>query len=1171
MDLLITGDIHIGGNRRDICQRVMDFVLDEAERRNVAAVGVSGDWYHASSSEHDRLYTMEVIGAGTRRRPWILISGNHDVEYDLEPVARFASVCPVHVFDTPEAATITTKDGPLLVACLSDLRGKLLARRLDKMPKGATRLDAARAALADLGAELALLAELADTRVPRLFLGHATLGTAVMDNDQPARGADLTFALEHLREVDADAYALGHIHLRQSWLLDGRPVFYPGAPYATTYGDLGPRSITILHWDGKRFDVEHVPTPAPRLVHLVGTWRRSGGDAGMQLAYGEAHATDLGVAVADLAGADVRLQYTEPLDDTAAAERAATEHVAAIRAAGAVRCTPDPRPAHVVRTRTHALAAARTTAEKVTAYWAASNTLPEQERRERVLAHLARLEPGASPEPPVSLVRVDSMEWTSIGPLKGGSLTLPAGLHAVTGPNRVGKSTLLSILTAGVWVSGPKGSLDKLGKKAGARTKLSLAVHEGAWTITQKVPSTRVEVRDPAGAPVHDGGREPFYEWADARLPSEDVLGQVAFLKGNSLLDLVDAKLKDALLVLGGSSKFAALAKAAREELGLAEGRREAAARAIAAAGDPAAARDVVASRLATARMNGEQLTQERARIARSLELAAERRRLEEALRGVDGRRATARGQRASLFAAQGDAARIRAAARAHAAAGAARASAEAEERRIASEITSLRRSIAELGEERARAGARAADAEARGARLAARLAAREACAAAVLALPEARARLLAAEGAVGLAAKSTDAEQLRQALQTIRTTASGARLKPSVRFLDAGLVRVRDLADDALKPKEPKETLAAVMKVRDEAARIVADLDQKARLLTELDAAAAEQEMAARAAEEERLVEMIVGARERDYAESLPGLDAERAEAAARARAEAATEAEHAPLARRLADVERAEGAIAALDEQLAALDLEYDRADAAVKAAEVPTTVPPGRAVEVERLLAGAIREAARLEEVLAGHQRAVDRLAAEREKLAAAERDHGDLTELLRVLDRDGVQAYEAAAVGEAIADDASDLLEKHGFRWVIRFDATRPTAKQKRYVEQARWTIVDTATGDEYDARARGGGASDGEEVIAATAVFLGAAIGVVRRGLGVPDATFTLDERTGAIRGELVEQWLAMLRDGAARAKARTVLLVPPNDQKLIDACDGVIIVSPTDSGSIVRT
>lgn len=1180
MDLISTGDIHLGGNRPETCRRVMDFVAEEADRRAVAAVICSGDWHHARSTEIDRLYGMELLRWGTRRRPWVIIGGNHDVEHDIEILPRFATDYPVHVFDTPGATTVATPHGPLLVACLSDLRGRLLARRMDQMHKGATASEAARVVLDELGEELAMLAELGESdgaRVPRLFVGHLTLGSALMDNDQPARGADITWALDELRAVAADAYALGHIHLRQSWLLDGRPVFYPGAPYATTYGDLGPRSITILHWTGDRFDVEHVPTPAPRLVHLVGTWRREGAVAEMRLSYDKAHATDLEVVAADLAGADVRLQYPIPLDDKAAAERAAADHTAAILAAGAVKCEPDARPAAVARTRTHALASARTTTEKVLAYWTASNTTPEPERRARVLAHIARLEPMAPPEPPVSLVRVDALEWASVGPLGAGRLTLPAGLWSVTGPNRAGKSTLLSLATSGLWIDGPRGSLDRLGKKAGARVKLAVTTPAGSWTVEQKIPSRRCEVRDDAEEPVPAFTRDPYYEWAEKVIPSKEVLGQVCFLKDASLLDLIDAKLKDALLVLGGSSKFPVLAKLVRDELSVADARRESALSAIVAAGDPGGALAATTAKLDAARAATDSLTADRAALAKSIALASERQRLDGLARAAGLRLSTEQARLDTLVAAQGDAALIRAAAATHAAAKTALADAEAEGRRVASEIASLRRSIAELAEERGRAVARAADTTARAARLETRLAARPDMEAAVLAQPEARARLLAAEAAVSLAAQATGSDGLRTTLGTIRDTASSARLKQSIRTMDPALVRIRDLASDALSAGgATKAPLASVMSVRDAAARAVADLEQKARALADMEATAAELVLTAAALEDEGVIAMLLGAREADLAESLPALEVERGGAGKRWSEAAALVRKHAPMAARLADVDRADGAIAAIQGQIATLAREHADAIAALETFEARFTqeggaaLPPpsqDRQAQIDRNITAAIRESARLEEICAYHQRGVDRIAAEREKLTAAERDHGDLTETLRVLDRDAIQAYEATEVGESIADDATELLQRHGFRWSLRFDATRPT-KAKRFVEQARWTIVD-ASGEEYDARARGGGASDGEEVIAATAIFFGAAMGVARAGGGVPDATLSIDERTGAIRGPLVEQWLAMIRDGAARVGARTVLLVPPNDEKLIDACDGVITVTPSDNGSVV--
>jgi hypothetical protein len=359
-------------------------------------------------------------------------------------------------------------------------------------------------------------------------------------------------------------------------------------------------------------------------------------------------------------------------------------------------------------------------------------------------------------------------------------------------------------------------------------------------------------------------------------------------------------------------------------------------------------------------------------------------------------------------------------------------------------------------------------------------------------------------------------------------------------------------------------------MAARDAAAAAVAELQDQVRRLPDFAAAEEERTRALAAAEEDDLVAVLLRGQVADFDERVETLRDDRDAATVRRRAAVAEEERHAPLAAKLPDVERGDGALAANAEQIAAA--EEDERQAAAALAGAPTAPPPGPPVaDLERAHRAAIRDVARLEEVVARERDAVAAAAREREDLLAAEAEHGDLTEVARVLDRNGLQAYEAAVVGEAIADDATDLLQRHGFDLVLRFDATRPTAAGKRYVEQARWTIHDQRTGKEYDARSRGGGASDGEALVAATAVFLAAAVGVARAGGGVPDATMLLDEAgQGAIRGELVERWAAMIRDGAARAGVRSVLLVPPNDQRLIDTCDGVITVEPSPSGSLVR-
>lgn len=113
------------------------------------------------------------------------------------------------------------------------------------------------------------------------------------------------------------------------------------------------------------------------------------------------------------------------------------------------------------------------------------------------------------------------------------------------------------------------------------------------------------------------------------------------------------------------------------------------------------------------------------------------------------------------------------------------------------------------------------------------------------------------------------------------------------------------------------------------------------------------------------------------------------------------------------------------------------------------------------------------------------------------------------------------------------------------------------------------LSDLDTGLSFDARSKGGAASEGQSFIAMTSIFFGARHCLTSRGGGVPDSTITIDEMTGAVREPRVQPWLALVRDGARETGARLVLFVPPNDSRLVDACDGRILVEPTGPGSSV--
>ena len=1176
-----TGDLHIltGGKRAGVAERVLYGMADEWERRGVELVTVSGDFYDTHPTEEDVLFGRRWCERVTSFAKMIIISGNHDPRGAVQVLDAFRTEHRIVVVDEePHVERLWPDALDLRVACLPDLRGAYLAqmRALWGMPRDTPTLEVAREVLRQLGSQM-------EGDGPRLFLGHCTLGEARMDNDQPARAQGLAFTLTDLSHIPAHAYALGHIHLRQQWLIDGAPCFYVGSPSPWDYGDLAAsKSWTQLTWNGDGFDVEVVPTGAPKLVHVVGTWHRDGDHGVMGLAYAKEHATSLAVAPVDLAGADVRLRYDVPTDDAAAAETAAQEHERAILAAGAVACKVDPVPVLVSRSRAPALASARTDAEKLDAFWRATNTTPEPARRARILDVLARLQPHVPPEPPVSLLRVDGMRWAGVGRLQEpGSLSTDRdGLHAVVGPNRAGKSTLLAALTSALWCEGPKGTLDRLCRGKGAHVELDVATKDGTWTIRQNADRKTADVDD---GTTYAGGREGYYAWAESRVPERAVLEQVAFLppKRNGLLDLQDGPLKDALLTLAGSSRFKALADLVRTEGTALKGQAKAKREAVARMGDPGTALALAQRDAETTRATLTTLAAEHADGAALLDVLDEQGRVQQerdglvlALTAIANACALAEEELAGLpdpGAARADAER----------ASVAHAEEVARCQRAQIEAEGNAREAADLTEQIERAEGRITHERARVARMLARLAKKPESLAAEAALPAAREAVAASEEAVNEAMAEIERTDHRATLVAVHDLAESALedLDPEYLLSQVGEIRRLTAAALAANPKQNRARLQSLTADRNAAAQHLAAAELAAAALDELALCEVEQATAEQAiGEEDDLLAVLTW--------RLRIVEARQVELATTAHEAGVAAARWAEEARRLGGLldaagkrEQTQGRLAALREQERAARARVVAAEQALTEARddsaaftarwsrgpLPTA---SRQRDLEQQVRQLERQLARIEVTVRQREEEVRLLGEERAALDLMERDLGDLAALLRALDKKGIQAFEADAIGTEIADHATDLLQAHGFRWILTYDPLRESGK--REVEQARWKLVEQDTGLEYDARSTNGGSSGGQEVIVATAIFLAAGAAVVRRGGGVKDATLTIDEMTSAVREPLVESWLAMLRDGAARNGAKLVLLVPPNDARLVGACDGVITVEPTERGSVVR-
>ena len=1178
MKIACSGDLHIGVPRRALAERVLVEMVDDMIAKGADVIALPGDIFDSMPSPSEMLFLRSLLAKVPQHVKVLIIPGNHDPHLTLSIVDAFGANDPfsgsnVIVCSDPDVLSVEVGDETLGVVCLPELRGTWLKKKMGEKP-GSTAIDIARDTLDGLGRRAATF------QGPVLFMAHLTIGGARMDNDQPARTPELAFLLEDLKRVRAHAYALGHVHVAQRWDLDNAFAFYTGSPFGNTWGELGQKTWTMLTWDGSGFQMEQIPTTAPRLILLSGTWSRTVDVAAMTLAYHKVHKTDRVVALEDLAGAEVLLRYDVPSDDKSACEPAAKAHREAILGAGALLCDLDPLAVVTARSRGVSLASARTIPEKIDAYYEAKDERPGPERRERIRAIVAKHEPALPPSPPVSLVRVNRVTWQSVGKLvPEGSFEPTKGVRVVIGPNEVGKSTLLSLFYVGMWRDGPKGTLTALSNGEAPRVKIDITTAMGSWEIEQE--SNKATVWE-NGEPIVSG-RAAVADWAKKNLPSPSVLRYTSFLPSEEkgLLGLYDTALKQALLTLSGATVYASLASLVAEDAKEARATTKSLSAMLARAGDPHAMLrgSLSAGQVAAQRVFA--LRSEKMAVDDALALLAEHQTKRADLKSVradldDVKRRiveadfvianTMQDMQASF-----DRDRI----------STALAALQSDNRAASVKQEALKLEREHVEAQVARARGRVEHHRAHARRLAERLKERTASEAAEQELPAVMERLAQAEASVEEAARAQDVASPRVTLTEVVSIARNARLQSSIQTSHAAFRQIIDKGEETLStsPRAASATLSAALAHRSTVQSERDKLTEKIAKLSTFEEVEQERVLAEQNAdtEEEGLFSLTV--RVQDIEEQ----EVELAEQVERLQAHIV---EHTKEFSRLNDIvskaedaerrgRQAVGEVRVLNDLRTSLEecvrnLEIEVHELDTKTTAMMSAWPYGleptkaRAAILAREIEDAERDVYRIETRVEVQRAAAEKYDADVLALALAERTEGDLDELLRVLSPKCIQAFEADEIGIEIADLATELLQRHGFRWTMSYSSLRGD------VEQARWMLTDLDTGKSFDARAKGGGASDGQAFIVMTAIFWAAREAVCRRGGGVDDSSVSLDEMAGAVREHNVNRWLSMMRDGLERTRGKALLFIPPNDAKLIDACDGAVTVRATSRGSVVE-
>jgi DNA repair exonuclease SbcCD nuclease subunit len=383
--VMSSGDHHWDEHRRfGECQKVHDFMVDEAERRQVDLFLGTGDMYERASTPREREAVSRWLIRMAERCPVLLVKGNHDRPLDMALMGSLKSRHPIIV---EEAAGVHYVAGAAVLtmawpdrATLAAAHSKMSGAELDGVAQ-----DLLRNVMLGLGASVP---EHFDG--PRIGLGHFMVDGAVTSVGQPLLGQAMNVGLSELALLNCPLVLMGHIHAPQHWSHGGCDIVYTGSPFRTTYGEVEEKSVVVAEYDGARLvKWERVATPCAPMLLLEDEWIHDEAD-GWQF-YGTAEkATD--PRKHDLRGAELRFRYKVPVDQQDAA-RARAELLKSIwLREGAADVKLEPRVIPTSTARAPEVARALTVADKLIEMWKVRGNAPVAPRDQVLLGKAAELE-----------------------------------------------------------------------------------------------------------------------------------------------------------------------------------------------------------------------------------------------------------------------------------------------------------------------------------------------------------------------------------------------------------------------------------------------------------------------------------------------------------------------------------------------------------------------------------------------------------------------------------------------------------------------------------------------------------------------------------------------------------------------------------------------------------
>ncbi|MNK92670.1 Nuclease SbcCD subunit D [compost metagenome] len=366
------GDIHLRhDNRFEDTLACLDHAINDAIARDVDLFVQAGDVFDTKSTPIERNAFAGALRRMAAQAPVVIIRGNHDKPGDLDIFDQLETDFPVYVYDQPKEITVAGVrvyalpylDKSTAVATLASDLG------IEETDEAITTLVAT--TLERWRGDLVHTVD-----APAILLGHLTIAGSILSNGEPHPHQGVQLAIGDFDGFDAAM--LGHIHKAQVCDAAGR-IRYPGSISRANFGEQqDPKGWWL--WDiparGADPRVEFVEVPARRMLTFTAE-------------YFEEFGWEENADVEAAQGAEVRVRITVPEDrQTEAAAKAESVRKAL---AHAHSLKVETRTVPVGRVRAGQIVEAKTPAEKLSAYWLATESPALGQDEDRLQAKLGEL------------------------------------------------------------------------------------------------------------------------------------------------------------------------------------------------------------------------------------------------------------------------------------------------------------------------------------------------------------------------------------------------------------------------------------------------------------------------------------------------------------------------------------------------------------------------------------------------------------------------------------------------------------------------------------------------------------------------------------------------------------------------------------------------------------